>query len=178
MNELDLEAEKVIPPTRRKFARRNITLSMASASVMLAGTVLFAAAPSASASAATTTVTYYVDHSGTFTDSLELYYNSNESGASAYFHGNINNYAGYSEYCEEATVCEYVYVFSEGNGSGQAVKNNAASGHNDSGVYEFTVFYNSGYSGPSQTFGVEYSGASAQNLNSTLKNENASQTMH
>jgi hypothetical protein len=56
-----------------------------------------------------------------------------------------------------------------GSGDGQGVKNNAAAALNGDSVTN-TVYYNTGYVGASQSFRA----GSAANLNSTLKNENAS----
>lgn len=57
-----------------------------------------------------------------------------------------------------------------GSGEGQDVKNNAAAAGSGEASATNTVYYNSGYSGASQSFAAKSSG----NLNSTLKNENAS----
>ncbi|MFE6285601.1 hypothetical protein [Streptomyces sp. NPDC057877] len=57
-----------------------------------------------------------------------------------------------------------------GSGEGQDVKNNAAAAASGEASATNTVFYNSGYAGASQSFGPRSTG----NLNSTLKNENAS----
>ncbi|MEU3983944.1 hypothetical protein AB0F77_28340 [Streptomyces sp. NPDC026672] len=56
-----------------------------------------------------------------------------------------------------------------GSGSGQPVKNNAAAGSNTLGS-TVRVYYNSGYGGPYQSFAP----GEIKNLNSQLKNENAS----
>ncbi|AEN10581.1 MULTISPECIES: peptidase inhibitor family I36 protein [unclassified Streptomyces] len=89
-----------------------------------------------------------------------LYYNSGRAGA-VFRQGNdgkplsISNYAGYTFY-------------GTGNGSGQAVKNNAASIQNSrSGKY--AVYYLSGYSGPADIALAN----SGRNLDFTY-NENAS----
>jgi len=68
-----------------------------------------------------------------------------------------------------------VWVFGAGNGAGQAVKNNAASAENNSSTYDYTIYYNSNYQGASQTIGDLAWENDIVNLDSTLKNNNASQ---
>ncbi|WP_329311188.1 hypothetical protein [Streptomyces sp. NBC_01262] len=98
-------------------------------------------------------------------ETLTLWFNSNYGGSASSFGGTIDNY----------TTSSVIYVFGgtvqASGGYGYAVKNNAASGCVDSDTYNYKVFYNSYQGGTSQTFahGV------CQNLNSSLKNENASQ---
>ncbi|MDX3224163.1 hypothetical protein [Streptomyces sp. ME19-01-6] len=95
---------------------------------------------------------------------LTLYYNSDFGGAASSFGGKINNY----------TTDSVVYVFGgtvSGTGYGNAVKNNAASGCVDSNNENYKVFYNSYQKGVSQTF----THGTCKNLNSDLKNQNASQ---
>ncbi|MBQ1092282.1 hypothetical protein [Streptomyces sp. B93] len=115
---------------------------------------------------------------------LWMVYNSKEYALSggkilsswASFYGNVHDYDGTSQY-QGSTLSTYVYVFNgNGNGSGQRVKNNAASVRNCAPADNYRVYYNSGYQGHSQYFGH----ASAYdcpfvNLDSTLKNDNASQ---
>jgi hypothetical protein len=93
-----------------------------------------------------------------------LYYNSGLNGASADDNGdNIDDYGTW----------KFAYTQSGAGGQNgylQYVKNNAASisSGNDAGGYR--VYYNSNYAGVYQTIG----GNSWANLNSQLKNQNAS----
>ncbi|MEV5570595.1 peptidase inhibitor family I36 protein [Spirillospora sp. NPDC052269] len=90
-----------------------------------------------------------------------LYYNSNQGGSVSDFTGSVSDYGAKQPSC---------YDFKgAGAGRGICVKNNAASVWNRTGG-TVTVYYNSRYGGHSQSFG---SGVRA-NLDSTLKNENAS----
>lgn len=94
-----------------------------------------------------------------------LYYNSDQAGSVSDFATSV------SDYGDEQPSC---YDFKgAGNGKGLCVKNEAASVWNrtDSKV---TVYFNSGYAGPSQTIAAN----SKANLNSTLKNENASHKLN
>ncbi len=86
-----------------------------------------------------------------------LYYNSDRTGSLADFSGSIADYGG-----------TYKFI-SAGAGQGQLVKNQAASVRNRT-FGNVTVFYNSGYAGSSQTIAP----GAAVNLNTTLKNQNAS----
>ena len=89
-----------------------------------------------------------------------LYYNSNHAGSVSDFTGSVSDYGASQPEC---------YDFKgAGAGKGLCVKNNAASVWNRTSG-SVTVFYNSGYSGDSQTFAT---GAKV-NLNATLKNDNA-----
>ncbi|MFF0017416.1 hypothetical protein [Streptomyces sp. NPDC005374] len=114
----------------------------------------------------------------TNSNSLSLFYNSNQENAEATFGGNVYNYSSPNL---------YVFAGSQFSDQGDAgygtpVKNNAASYGNNGVTYSFNVWYNSGYSGPVETIapGTPYGGGwnpNWGNFNSTLKNENASQTM-
>ncbi|MGV9286670.1 hypothetical protein [Streptomyces sp. NPDC003719] len=138
------------------------------------------------ATAATTTqkVSDNCVHAGCTEGDLLLNYHSvatsgqgNPSGSFAQFYGNVYDLAGtYVSYNGGASVVHYVYVFfsGQGDGSGQAVKNNAASANNCSGVDGYRVYYNSGYAGHSQSIPHYYGCASSTNLDATLKNNNAS----
>ncbi|MFF0218686.1 peptidase inhibitor family I36 protein [Streptomyces vinaceus] len=84
-----------------------------------------------------------------------FYYNSNQSGARFMTDTNIPNLAGETF----STIA---------NGEGQPVKNNAASAQNASS-YCYRVYYNSNYSGPSDTVAAY----SSRNLANTY-NDNAS----
>ena len=89
------------------------------------------------------------------------YYNSDNAGSVSDFTGSLDDYGTTQPSC---------YDFKgAGNGQGVCVKNNAASVWNRSSK-AVRVYFNSGYSGSYQEFAA---GAKA-NLNSTLKNENAS----
>ncbi|WP_051858673.1 peptidase inhibitor family I36 protein [Streptomyces cellulosae] len=93
-----------------------------------------------------------------------LYYNSNFSGAQ------FQDGSGNSQSPENYGAPNW-YTFSGGNGAGLYVKNNAASVYNYDTNYSVTIYYNSNNSGPSQYF----KRGTGANLNSTLKNNNASQ---
>ncbi len=60
-----------------------------------------------------------------------------------------------------------------GNGSGQPVKNNAAAVGNNLTSCTAVIHYNSGYGGATDKFSAGHNG----NLNATLKNDNASQSL-
>ncbi|MFE0458551.1 CHAP domain-containing protein [Kitasatospora sp. NPDC058965] len=89
------------------------------------------------------------------------YYNSNEAGSLSDFTGSISDLGATEPTC---------YDFkSAGAGQGVCVKNNAASVWNRTNQ-TVRVYYNSGFGGASQDFAPGAKG----NLNSTLKNNNAS----
>ena len=129
----------------RKLVHATLTGAVLGATVLLA-------APTAQASARDG-----ICQSGEFC----LYYNSDHVGSVSDFTGSISDYGATQPECYEFKGA--------GAGQGQCVKNNAASVWNRTSG-SVTVYYNSGYSGDSQTFA---SGAKV-NLNATLKNENAS----
>ncbi|MER6999105.1 peptidase inhibitor family I36 protein [Streptomyces sp. NPDC000410] len=93
-----------------------------------------------------------------------LFYNSDFEGAIFSQTGGIANYDGY-----KFVTSAYP---NGGSGAGQGVKNNAASVNNNNTSKSFRVYYNSNYgtSYAYQTFGAWTAG----NLNSTMKNNNAS----
>ncbi|MFD5573765.1 MULTISPECIES: peptidase inhibitor family I36 protein [Streptomyces] len=93
-----------------------------------------------------------------------LWYNSDYEGGIYVQGASLSDYAGY--YFSTSTAPN------GSNGSGQEVKNNAASVTNRSTFYRFRVYYNSGWDGSYayQTIGI----SSRANLNATMKNENAS----
>ncbi|ANW19214.1 hypothetical protein [Streptomyces clavuligerus] len=113
-----------------------------------------------------------------------LFYNSGvNTWTSSCFLSNqsINDLYGYSP--NGATLVRFVFRPHEvtinsnlgvsrcvGDGDAQAVKNNAAAGTSGEASATNTVYFNSGYTGPSQSFAPR----STANLNATLKNENAS----
>jgi murein DD-endopeptidase MepM/ murein hydrolase activator NlpD len=89
------------------------------------------------------------------------YYNSNNAGSVSDFTGSVANYGTEQPSC---------YDFKgAGNGKGQCIKNNAASVWNRSSK-TVRVYYNSNYGGTYQDFKAGAKG----NLNSSLKNQNAS----
>ncbi|MFF2629784.1 CHAP domain-containing protein [Kitasatospora griseola] len=89
------------------------------------------------------------------------YFNSDNAGSISDFTGSLSNYGDTQPSC---------YDFkSAGNGQGVCIKNNAASVWNRSGQ-TVRVYFNSGYAGSYQDFAPGAKG----NLNSTLKNNNAS----
>ncbi|WP_405529818.1 hypothetical protein OG426_47885 [Streptomyces canus] len=94
----------------------------------------------------------------------------------ASFYGDVYDYAGTSQY-QGSTLYTYEYVFGNGgNGNGQQVKNNAASVWNCAPADNYYVYYNSGYLGHSQYFRHAYAyDCYWADLDSTLKNENASE---
>lgn len=90
-----------------------------------------------------------------------LYFNSNHEGSVSDFTGSIADYGPDQPSCYEFR--------GPGAGRDECVKNNTAAVWNRTGG-EVTIFFDSGYGGASQTFA---NGAKV-NLNSTLKNQNAS----
>jgi hypothetical protein len=89
------------------------------------------------------------------------YYNSGEAGSISDFTGSLSDYGTTQPSC---------YDFKgAGAGKGVCVKNNAASVWNRTSK-TVRVYFNSGYAGASQDFAAGAKG----NLNSTLKNNNAS----
>ncbi|MCP2336431.1 peptidase inhibitor family I36 protein [Actinomadura rupiterrae] len=89
------------------------------------------------------------------------YFNSNNQGSVSDFTGSVADYGAKQPSCYEFKGA--------GNGRGVCVKNNAASVWNRSGS-TVRVYYNSRYGGRYQDFGPGARG----NLNSALKNQNAS----
>lgn len=89
-----------------------------------------------------------------------LYFNSNLAGAK---YGDSRG--------STRSIENYTGTFGGGNGAGYPVKNNAASVDNMNYNYSVTIYYNSNYGGPKQ----KISRNSWANLNSSLKNNNASQ---
>ena len=90
-----------------------------------------------------------------------FYYNSNGEGSVSDFSSSVPNYGGSQPNCYEFK--------GDGNGRGECVKNNVASVWNRTGQ-SVTIYYNSNYSGPSQTI----PDGEPVNLRPDLKNENAS----
>ncbi len=89
------------------------------------------------------------------------YYLSTRGGSVSDFSGSIRDYGGSQPTCYE--------FLGAGSGKGLCVKNNAASVWNRS-IYTVRVYFNTGYSGPYE----DVSPGGIGNLNSTLKNNNAS----
>ncbi|MEV0385787.1 peptidase inhibitor family I36 protein [Nonomuraea sp. NPDC050643] len=131
----------------RTFGR---TLTTATATMALGGTIL--AAPPVAAAGRDG-----VCDSGEFC----YYFNSGNQGSVSDFTGSVADYGTRQPSC---------YDFKgPGNGKGQCVKNAAASAWNRTNV-TVRVYYNSNHGGDYQDFPPGAKG----NLNSTLKNQNAS----
>ena len=121
------------------------------------------------------------DKDGTPVYFLEIDYNSTSYQYSNYaeMYGNISNY-DYSEVPDQGTTYHFHYVFKQSGapgtqpGAGTAVKNNAAA-VKQCGFDSYRVYYNSGFAGHSQNFPWDNYCNKRVNLDSTLKNENASQ---
>lgn len=99
------------------------------------------------------------------------------SGSWAILYGNVSNY-DHETIVSEGTNYQYHYVFAHGDGASTPVKNNAAAAGpcNPNVRDSYTVYYNSGYLGHSQRIAAQYYCEQAvRNLDSTLKNNNASQ---
>lgn len=100
-------------------------------------------------------------------------------GSYARLYGDVYDYA-YDTVEVNTRVIRYHYQFlpNSGDGSGVAVKNNAAAANSCSFTARETyrIYYNSGYAGHSQEIlPGYYCDNGTVNLDSTLKNENASQ---
>ncbi|GAA3239659.1 SpoIID/LytB domain-containing protein [Actinocorallia longicatena] len=135
----------------RRIARPISRFLAAAAATVLGGTILATASPASAAARDG------VCDSGEFC----YYYNSDNAGSLSDFTGSL------SDYGTEQPSC---YDFKgAGAGKGLCVKNEAASVWNRSGQ-TVRVYYNSGYAGSYQDFAAGAKG----NLNSTLKNQNAS----
>jgi hypothetical protein len=125
----------------------------------LAGAALAITAPlmATGSSALAATARNGVCESGEFC----YYYNSNEAGSVSDFVTTVGDYGTTQPTC---------YDFKgPGAGKGQCIKNNAASVWNRTDT-NVTVYFNSNSEGPSQTFRP----GEKNNLNATLKNNNAS----
>ena len=127
-------------------------MALATAAFAAAAPALVLAAPAASAAGRDGSC-----NSGEFC----YYFNSDEKGSISDFTGSLSDYGTTEPSC---------YDFKgAGNGKGVCVKNNAASVWNRTGK-TVRVYFNSGYTGAHQDFKDGAKG----NLNSTLKNQNAS----
>ncbi|WP_217920141.1 peptidase inhibitor family I36 protein [Actinomadura sp. BRA 177] len=134
-----------------RTARLVARLTAATAAMALGGAVLLPASPASAASR------NGVCESGEFC----YYYNSNNAGSVSDFTGSIADYGTTQPSC---------YDFKgTGNGKGKCIKNEAASVWNRSSK-TVRVYYNSNYGGTYQDFKAGAKG----NLNSSLKNQNAS----
>lgn len=91
-----------------------------------------------------------------------LYYNSGYGGSKYGISGPVSDYAPYK--------------FKGGNANGQRLKNNVASVRNMSTSLTLTVFYNNTYN--CKYACQKFPPGSKANLNSKMKNENASQLMN
>ncbi|CNF46514.1 Peptidase family M23 [Mycobacterium tuberculosis] len=126
-------------------------LTLATAAAAVGGTAAALAAPASAAAR------NGVCESGEFC----YYYNSNNAGSVSDFTGSVANYGTTQPSC---------YDFKgPGNGKGLCIKNEAASVWNRSSK-TVRVYYNSNYGGTYQDFKAGAKG----NLNSSLKNQNAS----
>jgi hypothetical protein len=135
----------------QRTARLISRIVAATAAVLLGGTVLATTSPASAASRDG------VCDSGEFC----YYFNSGNEGSVSDFTGSVADYA-----TEQPTCYDFK---GPGAGKGQCIKNAAASVWNRSGK-TVRVYFNSNYSGTSQDFGAGAKG----NLNSSLKNQNAS----
>ncbi|MEW2354853.1 SpoIID/LytB domain-containing protein [Spirillospora sp. NPDC029432] len=134
-----------------RTARLVPRLAAATAAVALGGTTLIAAMPASAAAR------NGVCENGEFC----YYFNSGNKGSVSDFTGSVADYGTTQPSC---------YDFKgAGAGKGKCVKNQAASVWNRSGK-TVRVHYNSNYGGPHQDFKAGAKG----NLNSSLKNQNAS----
>lgn len=73
-----------------------------------------------------------------------LYWGLNRTGSVSDFNGSISNYGDSQPTCYEFK--------GPGIGQGECVKNNAASAWNRTTANTVTVYFNSGYAGPSDVF--------------------------
>lgn len=129
----------------------NRILTATTAAMALGGVVLIPASPASAASR------NGVCESGEFC----YYFNSNNQGSVSDFTGSVADYGTKQPSC---------YDFKgSGDGKGKCIKNAAASVWNRSGK-TVRVYYNSNYGGKYQDFKPGAKG----NLNSSLKNQNAS----
>ncbi|SNT57561.1 Peptidase family M23 [Actinomadura meyerae] len=133
------------------MSTRNKVLALTTAALAVGGAAAALAAPASAAAR------NGVCESGEFC----YYYNSNNAGSVSDFTGSVADYGTTQPSC---------YDFKgAGNGKGLCIKNEAASVWNRS-TKTVRVYYNSNYGGAYQDFKAGAKG----NLNSTLKNNNAS----
>ncbi|WNM33663.1 hypothetical protein RKE30_26375 [Streptomyces sp. Li-HN-5-11] len=162
---------------------RNIAVA-AAALLAASSAALYGAGPAAADVIGTKRVSSNCDWDDCGDGRLYLQYNAvsnsgheNPSGSMVEFYGDIYNH-GYDDVPTRGTnvFIRYIYVFESGQGagSGQTVKNNAESANNCSTSDGYRVYYNSGYAGHSQYISHAYGCSASYNLDSTLKNNNAS----
>ncbi|MFC7404837.1 peptidase inhibitor family I36 protein [Georgenia alba] len=139
-------------PTRDARTRRLATPAAVLAALFGMVLAVFAAVPAQAAEARNG-----VCERGEFC----LYYNSNQRGSVSDFNTSIDDYGDSQPTCYEFR--------GPGNGRGNCVKNDSASAWNRMNR-DVTVFYNSGYGGPSQTI----ESGNREQFGSAVYNENAS----
>ncbi|WP_030457618.1 hypothetical protein [Kitasatospora sp. NRRL B-11411] len=108
---------------------------------------------------------------------LDVYYSQNGEGGRAKFLGNVSNYDSDSFY-EGAVLYTYHYRYAYGTSSAgvnQGVRNNAASVKGCSSAANYRVYYSPAYQGSSQYIPGDWGCDNVTNLESWLRNENASQ---
>ncbi|MFC1431421.1 hypothetical protein ACEZDB_12285 [Streptacidiphilus sp. N1-3] len=155
---------------------KNIRLNSRTATLVAVGGMI-AATSVFGATSASATVT--VSTNCNWTGGLYLRYNSDFKGAEADICNDLFDYAGWSVYNGSSLDTAHL-VFAAGDGgsagAGTSVKNNAAAVANWSATagVSYTVYFHSGYSGAAQSIPWTHDGYPV-NLNSSLKNNNASQ---
>ena len=137
--------------TPRSRRAKRASLGVLAVTTVALGTGILSAVPASAASRNGTC------SSGEFC----YYYNSNEKGSVSDFTGSLGDYGTKQPSCYEFK--------GSGNGKGRCIKNDAASVWNRSNK-TVRVYYNSNYGGAHQDFKPGAKG----NLNSTIKNNNAS----
>lgn len=93
-----------------------------------------------------------------------LYYNSNFAGAYRNIGYAVGNFADVRIGGAPQAGLQPLHYCSTGNGSGQSIKNNAASAENRHSTYIGWVYYNSWFQGASDAVGF------GRNLNNTYNN--------
>ncbi|MFC1431420.1 hypothetical protein ACEZDB_12280 [Streptacidiphilus sp. N1-3] len=155
---------------------RKLSLKSRTAVAMAMGGVI-AATSLCTATSASATVT--VSTNCNWALGLDIFYNSNQGGASADLCDDVYDYAGWPIYngsSLDTTHPVFTHEWKDNStaGVGVAVKNNAASVINFAPSVNYTVYYHSGYSGAAQSIPYVHNGAYV-NLIAALKNNNASQ---
>ncbi|TQF04049.1 hypothetical protein E6W39_19705 [Kitasatospora acidiphila] len=91
------------------------------------------------------------------------------------FYGDVSNYS-YDVSTSEGTNTYWNYRFGNGgSGDGQPVRNDAASALACGSTTNYRVYYSTGYQGSSQYISGDWGCNNGVNLESWLRNENASQ---
>ncbi|MFE2914332.1 hypothetical protein ACFRKE_17020 [Kitasatospora indigofera] len=152
--------------------------------VMTFAVALLASLATATQAHATTVDSYVSNNCDTMASSdcwtgtnvLIVHYSPISSySASASFLGNVPSYSGATG-AADGIITNYHYVFSgDGAGSGQGVRNNAASVLACSSAANYRVYYSPSYQGHSQYISGDWGCDNGVNLDSTLRNNNASQ---